>query len=442
MPPLTANICGFFMQYSSGTGQFGSLSSRALSIFEPLEHRQMLSGSLDKSFSGDGMLAGLPAVQNGQITATIVQSDGKTLVAGVSSVGKAKSYFITRLNKDGSPDKTFDGDGTKLITRTLEDEPDLALTSDGHIVLATTNTLVKLTASGKFDTSFGGGDGIATISSPGTGLETASLAIRPDGKLIVGVASVVDSSNVVRRFQSDGTLDKSFGSNGVEAINSKTSLKHFVLETVLRQSDGSILVVGTNQSSAGSASGSIAIIRLQSSGQLDKGYGSGGVVTTAVHAGRVDNAVGAALQSDGELVVAGNSFDAKNSKQGEFAIRYKTSGSLDKTFGTNGIREFVFLSDDDLSSPETASSIATKSDGKIDIAGSAFKSGRPHFAVIQLKSNGADDTSFGTNARAFAGLSSTFDSAESIAISPDKKVVLGGFDIAEPNELPEVARFT
>jgi uncharacterized delta-60 repeat protein len=410
----------------------GGCDARGFAGMELLETRSLLSGSLDKSFSGDGLLTGgLPAGQFGGVSATVVQSDGKIIIAGSSgptegASGK-KNYFVIRLNSNGTPDKSFNSTGTRLISRTAGDEPDLALTSDGHIVLASTNTLVKLTSSGKFDTSFGGGDGIASFSASG---DKASLTLRPDGKLIVGVASVTNSNNVVRRFKSDGTLDKVFGSNGVADINAKTSLNHFTLETVLRQSDGNILVVGTEGSK-------IAVVRLQASGQLDASYGSSGVVTTAVHAGRTDNAVGGALQSNGQLVVAGNSFDAVHSKQGEFAIRYTTAGKPDKTFGTNGI-----LSDDDISLPETASSIAIKSDGKIDIAGTAFKSGNPSFAVIQLKSNGSDDTGFGSNARAFASASKFFDEADSIAVAPGNKVVLGGFTPDGEDLLPEVARFT
>src|SRR5438552_3437090 len=162
-------------------------SARIVHGLEMLEPRRLLSGTLDKSFSGDGLLVGLPAVQDqGQITATVVQSDGKILVAGVSQVGNTDagptvdSIFVTRLNKDGSPDKSFDGDGTKLIPRTNETLPDMALTADGRIVLAAGSKLFKLMSSGKFDTTFGGGDGIAPITPfPRNDLEQAMMALRP-----------------------------------------------------------------------------------------------------------------------------------------------------------------------------------------------------------------------------------------------------------------------
>ena len=301
-------------------------------------------------------------------------------------------------------------------------------------------------SSGKFDTTFGGGDGIAPIAPfPRNDLEQATMALRPDGKIIVAE----ENGDTVRRYRADGSLDTAFGTKGIVSINAKTSLNHFFVAKVLRQSDGRIVVAGTEFASSQLDGGVVAVVRLLGSGQIDKSYGGGdGLVTTAVHAPRADGAGSAALQSDGRLVVVGGdkAFDNTH-KQGQFAVRYNTNGTLDKSFNKTGIREFVYLSDDDFSKPELAVRIAIKPDGKIDIAGSAWTPDRPRFAVIQLKVDGSDDTTFGKHARAFVGTSTEdaqADLVDAIAITPDNKIVLAGAE-GEPGdtgELPEIARLT
>lgn len=407
--------------------------SHSIPQVEAVEHRLLFaSGHLDTSFSGNGLLDKLPGISQGQITATLAQSDGKILTAGYAFTGYPQQttnnyIFVTRLNKDGTPDKSFNGTGTLLISEGKDEStPDMALQSDGKIVLATDGMLARVNTNGKLDTSFGGGDGIATYSG-GVANSAVTLALRPDDKIIVGI---LDNATV-RRFFSDGSFDKLFGTNGVESLDSSVS-SSFRLTKVLRQSDGSLMAVG----SEGSSNPEVALVKLQASGLLDKSWGTKGIITTKI--GSYSGPSAAVLQSDGKLLVTGD-VGTSSTTQEEFVARYNTNGSLDKTFNSTGIREFVYVSSNDQTSPEGASSITVKSDGKIVIGGDAWK-GKPVFALIQLKSNGADDTSFGSNARAFGGLSTYTNIDNSIAITPTQQTVLGGYD--NPVDSPEIAVFT
>jgi uncharacterized delta-60 repeat protein len=77
------------------------------------------------------------------------------------------------------------------------------------------------------------------------------------------------------------------------------------------------------------------MVRAQSNGTLDPGFGSGGIVTTDF-AGAGDGATAIAVQTDGKLVVAGNSFNNSASNFNFVVARYNSNGTLDASFGTGG----------------------------------------------------------------------------------------------------------
>ena len=176
------------------------------------------------------------------------------------------------------------------------------------------STLMK----GRFVTKF------ANIS---TNTPAGGLAIQTDDKWVVcgawdNTSVSPNSHSVIARYNTDGTLDTSFGTNGKVEITNGTSSS---LSDVLILGSGKILVCG--YSSVGSGT---YLARLNTDGSLDTSFGSSGITNTTFG----DTGRKIAVQSDGSIVVAGYKFDSGRFKY--HISRYSSSGVLDTGFGTSG----------------------------------------------------------------------------------------------------------
>ena len=194
-----------------------------------------------------------------------------------------------------------------------------------------------LLGAGQLDTSFGNG-GYATNTSLGSPVSTA---VQPwDSKIVVaGTYSSSKASNItgVYRYNSDGTLDTSFGVGGLAAIN-VTGLNDTPYAVVIDPTTHKIDVVGlvlVNRSDY-----DYSVSRLNANGTLDTTFGKNGSVTVAVGKSEYwDTPSAAALDSQGRLVVVGGSTSIKSVTYDDqdTIFRLTTTGKLDTTFGSGGI---------------------------------------------------------------------------------------------------------
>ncbi len=205
--------------------------------------RVTTNGTLDRSFSGDGkktVAFNLGGTGNDRATSVALQSDGGIVVAGsASSVDGDGDFAIARIKKNGSLDKTFSGDGMKTIPfnlgASLEDQATgVAIQSDGSIVLSGLAQIsatgdfdfaaARLTSVGELDTNFST-DGKKSIAfnMGGSDNDVANgIVLQPDGKIVLfGHALRTDPANTdfaVARLDTDGQLDTSFGTGGLKTI--------------------------------------------------------------------------------------------------------------------------------------------------------------------------------------------------------------------------------
>jgi len=366
--------------------------------------RYNVDGSLDDSFgsANDGTPNGLvnTSLGNGDDHARSValQSDGKIVVTGDHVEGSSTNIFVARYNVDGSLDDSFgtanDGTANGVVNISLGNGDDtatsVALQSDGKIVVAgyhvngaSTDVIVaRLSADGSLDESFG----TATDSTPngitntsiGDGNDQArDLVIAADGKIVVAGTHVgVDGSSdiAVLRYNTDGSLDESFGTsndgtaNGI--VDQSLGSGDDVACGIALQSDGKIVVVGNHSADS---SNDIAVIRFNTDGSLDDSFGTAtdntpnGVVNTSLGAGD-DFACGLAIAADGKILVGGYHQDGDSTNVA--VLRFATDGSLDPTFGVavdgtqNGVVNTSIGDGNDV-----ASAIALQTDGKLLVAG-------------------------------------------------------------------------
>src|SRR5256886_3355179 len=270
---------------------------------------QAAAGDLDPSFGNGGVVQTDFSGGDDYGFGVKVQSDGKTVVVGESGVYPLFHSALTRYNRNGTLDRTF-GTGGKVVA---------ALDA--------------------------GGDG------------STAIAFQPDGKILTA-GSVIHNNFVVAfvtaRFNPDGSLDQTFGTNG----SVQTTFGDSAAEgnDVVLQADGKIIVVGFSGAGSYSSFNNFALVRFNPDGTLDQTFGTGGKVKSA--SGIATSSV---LQADGKIVVGGT-FD--NGSNGFMLARYNANGTLDSTFGTFGVTRTAIGAGDAFSF-----GIGLLSDGRIVLGG-------------------------------------------------------------------------
>jgi uncharacterized delta-60 repeat protein len=327
------------------------------------------AGTLDPTFgTGGEVLTAFPGYRNIQANSMAVQSDGKIVVAGTS----------VPLGID---------------------------------VISAVWDVLRYTTAGALDTTFGTG---GEVGSPFAG-SANSVAVQSDGKIVVAGRGRKPLDFLLVRYNTDGTLDTTFGTGGgvITAFHGSTSGYYNYANSVAVQSDGKIVVVGQSLSLL-SGTSDFAVARYTTAGALDTTFGNNGEVLTAFNGSASNGANSVAVQSDGKIVVAGSS--SQSSGQDFAVARYNTDGTLDKTtFGNNGEVLTAFNG----STSNTANSVAVQSDGKIVVAGT---SGGNSFAVARYTTAGALDTTFGTGGEVLG----PGGSAKSVVVQSDGKIVVAG----------------
>ncbi len=177
--------------------------------------------------------------------------------------------------------------------------------------------LWRFTSSGAFDTSFNSNGFLTQDSAAGGGGTERGQAIALDASgniLAVGASwNGTNTDMVLWRFTPSGTLDTSFGSNGIVAHNNAAGGNGTDWGLALAlDAGGNVLVAG--YSTNASSNTDLALWRYTSSGVLDTSFGSNsnGIVIHDSAAGGSDNDRGFALALDagGNILVTGNSVNA------------------------------------------------------------------------------------------------------------------------------------
>ncbi|MDD5569895.1 MAG: T9SS type A sorting domain-containing protein [Bacteroidales bacterium] len=282
----------------------------------------------------------------------------------------------------------------------------MALQTDCKIVVAGSSNdsfaVVRYNIDGSLDTTFGL-NGIVETKIGNNRNDANSVAIQTDGKIVVSGTIYGSNYNFETvRYNTDGSLDTAFGSNGI--VTTDVGSNYEWVSAIVLQTDGKILVAGTS----GTSYNKFAIVRYNTDGSLDNTFGSNGIITTNVGSSNV-GAGDIKVQQDGKIIVTGTA-DSK------FAtVRYNTDGSLDNAFGANGIVKTL------IGSSSGAGPIAIQTDGKIIVAGSSYDY-IEYFAMARYNTDGSLDTAFGTNG-IVASLPYIGGGASDIALQTDGKIV-------------------
>jgi len=269
-------------------------------------------------------------------------------------------------------------------------------------------------AIGVLDTSFNFPNGFIIQPIGSSDDEGYSLAIQPDGKILLGgyCYNGSDYDFCIARFNSNGTLDTTFGFSG-KVIQPIGSFGDYGLSLAI-QPDGKILLGGTCQ---GVSNNDFCIARFNSNGTLDTTFGSSGKVIQPIGSSN-DFGRSLVIQPDGKILLGGYC-------AGDFCIaRFDSNGTLDTTFGFSGkVIQPIGSSDD------AGQSLAIQPDGKILLGGYCFiNTSNYNFCIARFNFDGTLDTSFGTSGKVIQHIGSYYTHCYgySLAIQPDGKILLGG----------------
>lgn len=273
------------------------------------------SGQLDATFNGTGSRVIDGSYQEDQLNGVALQSDGRIVAVGQGFDGSKDTFYICRLNIDGTFDTSFGGTGE--VEHTVSGDNcranDVAVLPNGRIVSVgasytggTTGfdaVAVRYLADGTLDTGFDG-DGTATMVW--SFLDDAALAVlvQPDGKVLVGGAESQegpDTRFVVSRLEADGGHDFGFGNNGT--MRTWTGIATTRCGALALDGQGRILLAGAAMAS-GVARRSYVCRLSGADGALDPDFGSGGELFHPM-IGPNEETPAVASQPDGKIVVAG-----------------------------------------------------------------------------------------------------------------------------------------
>jgi uncharacterized delta-60 repeat protein len=392
------------------------------------------AGDLDPRFGHGGVAFTDFAQTEDYAYAVAVQADGKIVLSGQSGIYPDLHSAMARYNRNGHLDSTFGTGGKVTVTfNSVSDYLDaIAIQSDGKIMAAgstsgTAFLLARFNADGSLDQAFGTNGSVEATFGDQTAAGRA-IVVQADGKIIVvGVSGAGPYSELndfaLARYNSDGSLDQSFGSGGklkthfpgVDNTGSSAT-------SVALQSDGKLVVGGYHKQSDRTPH-EFALARYDSSGTLDSAFGQAGKVMTRLGLGDAYS-FSIALQSNGRIVLAGYS---ETTLDHDFSlVGYTANGTLDSTFGNGGLvtTDFSGATDD------IAYAMTMQSDGKLVVAGRTGEYPENDFAVARYNSDGQLDQTFGVGGKVVSDFSS-IDQAYGIALQSNGRIVLAG--VAFPN---------
>ncbi len=400
-----------------------------LFLFISINVFPVFSQTLDVTFGNGGKVV-TPVNDTSTANNIAIQSDGKILAGGSTTIAGKDYFALVRYNIDGSLDNTF-GSGGKVVAQfkdrslisSIAIEPDGKIVAGGtaqnystNLFLDSSYAIIRFKMDGSIDSLFGN-NGITTVKmSDGTG-ELKKLLIKPDGKILsAGTVStpIFENAPVLVQFKPNGSLDSSFGTNGkLEGyINDIEEITDIALGK-----DGKIYATGRNNK----YNNDFVAVRLSSNGTIDSTFGTNGVVKTDFGNTpyRDELSTGVVALPDTSFILAG--YTAQNSTPATFALaKYKVNGSLDSTFGTGGkVTTQIYNLD------SYAQNIITDSAGGLLVSGYTLGA-QQDFVIARYSANGKLDTTFGNNSIIITDFTGFPDIAYSSVLQSDGKIILAG----------------
>lgn len=418
--------------------------------------RYNTDGSLDTSFSGDGiLLVNVSPLAAGfdRANAVAVQPDGKILVAGYSdNTGSSdRDGSIIRLNSNGTLDTSFSGDGKILVEMdgtTAQDRFNgIVVDGSGNIYAAgragSNAGIAKLDSAGNLVATFDG-DGVVVHPIGGNGSSARYNALRIDGSgRLVGVGAMTPGGTftmfVARANATTGALDTTFDGDGSNSIDIQGGQEDARAMGI--QADGKIIASGYCDND-GSGLSKFFAARFGTNGALDTTFGDGADGKIVVNPGtQVALGIAGNIQTDGKYLISGYAYNTEVTSSQIAVARLTTSGLLDTSYDGDGISMRQLTG----GSVDFANAVTVNASGQLYVVGNTGLSSHTDMVIVRHGTNGALDTGFDGDGLAKPTLATTNEAATGVAVQADGKplVSVERSDVgATANPRMAVFRFT
>ncbi len=421
LPPFTAKVASFLRQMRGTLSlaedqrtamriiPLGLVSSCVLMLSAPATLGQ--AGDLDPAF-GTGGVATHPQIPT--CVAVTLQPDGKIVSVGSGS--------LSRFLSNGELDSTFGSGGIVTVAPTgiYASLADVVVQANGDIVCIGQSSApgyrlfaFRVHSDGSNDTGFGI-NGYAAADIDSISLVAEAMAIEQSGNIIAfGWEDSWGNRPLAVRFDTQGVLDLTFGVLGV--VHPFVGTQHHWNAMALYP-DGDILATGGI-----SGPSDLPLLKIRSDGSFDPAFGNNGMIFTDVF-GYEDQGACILVDDLGRILVGGRT---RNGDTTSYAIvRHLSNGSLDASFGNNGVAVASF------GNPNNAIyDMAFLSDGRIVAGGFSLYDGELDLSLARFTSDGLVDSTFGINGFVLTDLNPASSAAADLAVQPDGRIVTGVYGL-------------
>lgn len=366
------------------------------------------SGVSDPSFGTDGIAT---VAFGGDAHAWDMTSSGDRIVAvgGTSEPGSDARFAVARVGTAGALDPTFSGDGRQTFA--FGGFSDLATEvyalDDGRLLVggsidvgngASDVAVIRTLADGTLDPSFGD-DGVVVVDPSGSGDFARAMAYAGNKIFVGGTANGVP---FVARLTAEGTLDPSFGTGGIARMLLGAEGGE-ITDLAISAADGSIYA---------SVSPGFHVLRFLADGSADTSFGLGGWSSADA-----EEASAVTVQPGLGIVVAGSAREG-----GVVVARFRFDGTLDPAFGGAMGHEGVLV----LRSGLTRAADLTKAGGDLALCATHRDPSGDALAAVLLSPEGEVRRGFGTDGVAMVD-AGEYEVAQAIELTPAGQLVVGGW---------------
>ncbi len=354
------------------------------------------AGQIDSTFGTDGHVF----LDNIDLVDLVDLPDSSAIVLGVNEFDQDQiESYCYRINYDGSQNTNFGTNGVVAInnSQSLLAVNIAPFDDDRFVVYGTKNSLATNTYDGyiyrfyndgTIDTSFGD-DGVVQFSIAAYFDYGSGLYVTDDKKILVSY-NILEQSVVLKSFLPNGDVDMNFGDFGTSEIIFPSDYLDFSTPS-LKLNENSLFMLGAIDDGA-DIQGGFAALKLHTNGEIDTSFGNNGWAFQPIDSLESIGVAPFQLLDDGKMHFAAMVIDSSNFDDlSILTVQLNPDGSLDNSYGDAGISKIPFPLGPDYH--EVTGSLI-QPDGKFVLFGSL---GDEWPFACRLNSNGTLDHSFGTN---------------------------------------------